>query len=215
MTTQEEIQKITEERDALQNTLDALYSEAPAEAGFSMNFQISHDVIGPAQVTFRGARAGEWMRVMTQAREFTAYAIKNGWKFKSAPQAAPPPKAAPVEGSTASHVTTPPVLDATVPPPPEGKEWKYVDVQQIKILPQPDDKVKIEFWNPGRKYAEEILNCKTERAAGILKHVTSAPVTVAANLSVPVRVYYVLGKEKANKPGEYWHDVYHVRPDNF
>lgn len=205
MTTQDEIKKLSDERDTLQKTLEDLYAEAPAEAGFSMNFQMAHPIVGNTQVTFRGARAGDGLRVIEQVRTFAATVQKNGWKFNvPAPVPEKVAQAKPENGSKA-------VSGQDVPAAPDGKDWLTVDIQQIKVLPQPDNKVKVEFWNPGRKYPEETVNGTNERGAGILKHVTDKDIRQPQNLSLPCRVYYILGKEKTNKPGEFWHDVYHVR----
>lgn len=187
----------------------------PAEAGFSMNFQLSHDVIGPAQVTFRGTRASDWAYVMTQAKEFSQYAVKNGWKFRQQPQIAPPPKTAPVEPEEELLGDTP--QPASVPPLPDGaKTWLTISISRVVVKPEPGDLVTIEFYASGHKWPDIKANkWKIERAQGMLKHVTSHDVRKAADLSLPCIVYYLNGKEKADKPGEFWKDVYHVRPDNF
>jgi len=214
MTLQEETQAIAEERDRLKSIIDGINTEAPSEAGFSMNFQISHDVIGPAQVTFRGTRSNDWSRVMASAKEFSAYAMANGWKFKQAPQAAPPPKVAPQD-----HDDPQPKQLSTdgVPALPEGaKAWQTISATKVIVKPEPGDLVTIEFYAAGHKWPDLKANkWKLERAQGFLKHVTSHDVRKPAELALSCIVYYLNGKEKADKPGEFWKDVYHVRPDNF
>jgi hypothetical protein len=85
----------------------------------------------------------------------------------------------------------------------------------VKILPQPDNRVTIEFYGNDRKsphnqYADLLVNkWATERAAELMKHVTSAPVTTPAEFSMDCVVYWLEGKEKAN--GGHFKDVYHVR----
>lgn len=102
-----------------------------------------------------------------------------------------------------------------VPPAPDGKQWNTTKIVFVKILPQPDNKVTIEFYGnahkqPHDQYAELLVNkWTTERAAGLMKHVTSAPVTVPAEFALNCTVYWLDGKPKTN--GGFFKDVYHVR----
>lgn len=213
------LQKVTEERDGLTLELERLKInhalEIPNEAGFSMNFQMAHDVIGSAQITLRGARADDWAHVMNQAREFGQYAFKNGWKFKAGPVSAPPPKSAPVEQE--SPVADGDTPQANIPSLPDGyKAWLTIVAARVVVKPEPGDMVTVEFYAAGHKWPDIKANkWKVERAQGLLKHVTSHDVRKPADMSLACTVYYLNGKEKADKPGEFWKDVYHVRPDNF
>lgn len=188
----------------------------PAEAGFSMNFQISHEVIGQAQVTFRGTRSSDWSYVMTQAREFSQYALQNGWKFKVSTPAPPPATngAAAIvreegNGHLAEHIEE---TAARVPEPPAGKVWHTIDAARVVVKPEPDNRVTLEFYESGHKWPDIKANkWKMEQARGLLKHVTSHDPEKAADLSLACRVYYTDGKEKNDKPGEFWKDIGHVR----
>lgn len=217
MDTQEELQKLADERDTLQKTLEDLYAEAPAEAGFSMNFQMAHPVVGNTQVTFRGARAGDALKVIEQVRTFAASVTKNGWKF-NAPTPAPPPTpngAAAIvreegNGQAADHIET---EAARVPEPPAGKVWHTIDAARVVVKPEPDNRVTLEFYESGHKWPDIKANkWKMDQARGLLKHVTSHDPEKAADLSLACRVYYTDGKEKNDKPGEFWKDIAHVRP---
>lgn len=215
MTPQEELQKVVDERDVLKFELESMIGEEiPTEAGFSFNFQVTHELMGTAQATFRRARSNEWPYAMNDAKNFSQYAVKNGWKFKPGPQAAPPPKSAPVEAEDNPQPKE--VQSADVPPAPDGKAWLTLDVARVVVKPEPGDLVTIEFYAPGHKWPDLKANkWKIERAQGLMKHVTSHDVRKAADLSLACVVYYLNGKEKADKPGEFWKDVYHVRPDSF
>jgi hypothetical protein len=109
---------------------------------------------------------------------------------------------------------------AAIPEPPEGKAWQTIDVQQIKVIPQPDGITTLaEFWNPDRQYAEERVKWKSAAVLGLLKHVMTVPVNddgtpKASTLTCPSRVYFTLGKEYTKKSGEKanYHDVGAVRP---
>lgn len=102
-----------------------------------------------------------------------------------------------------------------VPPPPAGKEWITFDANRLVIIPQPDEKVTLEFFAGSDKWPKVKVNkWPWEGATGLLRHVTSADVSKAANLTLSCRVYYTLGKEfklDNGKTGNY-KDVAHVRP---
>ena len=106
-----------------------------------------------------------------------------------------------------------------VPPAANGQPWQTVDVNEVRIEPKADGLVSVEFWNPGRQYAEEYVKWKPENVKGLLKHIMTVPTNDDGTLkpgkhSVNCRVYYSLGKEKTGpnaKPGSRWHDVAHVR----
>lgn len=190
---------------------------APPEAGFSVNF-IMDDPVGCAhQITMRAAFPEEWSYVFAQMKSFKSAAQEHGWQLVSKPKAtpAPPPvanKAAQIMEEAGNHQAAAEQrqVDSAVPPSTTGKPYQTVDVSEVVITPQADGTVEVGFWNPGRKFAEERLKWKTDRVAGLLKHVTSADVTKAQKLALPCRVYFVLGKEKTN--GGNWHDIEHVRP---
>ena len=107
-----------------------------------------------------------------------------------------------------------------VPPAPNGGQWNIVDVTEVRIEPKADGLVSVEFWNPGRQYAEEYVKWQPDRIKALLKHVMTVPVNddgsvKPAKLSCRCRVFFSLGKEKTGpnaKPGSRWHDVAHVRP---
>lgn len=216
MFSEEAIQKLVEERDALQHTIEGLYAEAPAEAGFSMNFQMEHPVVGNTQVTFRGARAGDALKVVDHVRAFAANVTKNGWKFKVATPAPPPtPNGAAAivreegNGHLAAHIEA---EAERIPDPPAGKVWHTIDAARVVIKPEPDSRVTLEFYESGHKWPDIKANkWKMDQARGLLKHVTSHDPKEAADLSLACRVYYTDGKEKNDKPGEFWKDIAHVR----
>ena len=190
----------------------------PPEAGVSVNVAFSATTAGititGGQLTLRAPDQADAGLVLAMLKGIIE---ERGWKFAPAPAQAPPPapnRAAAVARSEGNEPMARGIEQAAaaVPAPPAGKEWQMVDTQEIHITPQVDGLVKVEFWNPGRKWAEEYAKWKPDAVAGLLKHVTDADVNKAQKLACACRVYFLLGKEKNNKPGEYWHDIYHVRP---
>lgn len=204
------------------DVLSALINEAaPPEAGFSMNFHMSHERAGDMGFTFRGARASNALDVWADAEAFIKHIMEKGWKF-NVPQPAPPPvqhKAAEIatqEGNPALAKQIKADYEK-IPPPPEGKEWETIEVSRVVIKPQPGETCDIEFWKPGRKYAE--IRCtkwKNDRAAGLLKHVTSHDVGKPADLALNCVVYWTKGREYQKQDGTkaHYQDVGHVRPQS-
>ena len=97
--------------------------------------------------------------------------------------------------------------------------WNIYPASFVKILPQPDNKVTIEFYGKDRKqphndYPELKVNkWDVAQAAGLMKHVTSADVSKAAEFSLNCSVYWLEGKEYTTKDGGKGHykNVSHVR----
>lgn len=197
----------------------------PYEAGFSTNFYLSHPIMGRQQFTFRGAFATDWGYVMDEIRTFIKHAQEKGWKLEGealAPATAPQPDPAARVALEAGNKAMAAELQAqgeAVPASQNGQAWQTVDVNEIRIEPKADGLVSVEFWQTGRKYAEEYVKWKPENVKGLLKHVMTVPVNDDGSLKPAVvgchcRVYFTLGKEKTGpnaKPGSRWHDVAHVR----
>jgi hypothetical protein len=107
-----------------------------------------------------------------------------------------------------------------VPPAPGGKQYNISEIAYIKILPQPGDKITIEFYGDDRKtphndFASVKINkWDIGRTTGLMKHVTSADVTKPAEFMCRCRVYWTEGKEykKADGGTGNYKDVHHVRP---
>ena len=189
----------------------------PAEAGFSANFHLTHEKTGPIQFTFRGATSSEWHAVMRDISEFTQHMKALGYRF-NVPQSAPPPipnKAVEIMAEAGNHESAQALKEIAerIPDPPQGKQWQTITAARVVIKPEPGDLVTLEFYEPNHKWPDIKANkWKHDRASGLLKHVTSADVSKAADLSLGCVVYYVNGAEKKDKPGEYWKDIYHVLP---
>ena len=197
----------------------------PYEGGFSTNFYLTHQVAGRQQFTLRGAYAHDWQYVMEQEKHFIEFMREKGWKMEGEhnPAAAPQPDPAARIAMEAGNKVMAQEIQAqaeAVPPAPNGAQWQTVDVNEIRIEPKADGMVSVEFWQTGRKYAEEYVKWKPENIIGLLKHVMTVPANddgsiKPAVLSCKCRVYFTLGKEKTGpnaKPGSRWHDVAHVRP---
>ena len=102
-----------------------------------------------------------------------------------------------------------------VPPAPAGKEWITADIDRMTVVPQPDDKVTLEFYEGDKKWPScKINKWKIADAQALMKHVTSADLSKAANLTVHCKVYWVEGKEFTMPDGKTGHykNVSHCRP---
>ena len=106
-----------------------------------------------------------------------------------------------------------------VPPAPDGKQWNTYSAAFVKILPQPEERVTIEFYGkdhkqPHNDYPELKVNKWTlAQAAGLMKYVTSADVSKPAEFALNCTVYWLEGKEYTSTNGEKRHykNVSHVR----
>lgn len=200
---------------------EAYETRQPAEAGFSCNFQIQHEKCGNMQVTFRGATAHQWAHVMADAEAFVRHMSGKGWHFPAQPTIAPPPTASKAETIVSAEQGATPeakqavkaiaASDAAIPPAPEGKEYKTVEIETVVIAPQPDDKTTIEFYGKGHKFPDlKASKWSIDRAAALLRHVTSAEVGKPAKLALACRAYYTDGRPNQN--GQPFKDIQHVRP---
>lgn len=102
-----------------------------------------------------------------------------------------------------------------VPDPPKGKTWEIFEADRLVILPQPDEKVTLEFYAGTDKYPKVKVNkWPWEGAQGLLRHVTSADVSKPAILSCKCKVYWTEGKQFTMDNGKTGHykDVAHIRP---
>jgi hypothetical protein len=188
----------------------------PHEAGFSTNFFLSHPLMGRQQFTFRGAFATDWVYVMEELKSFIKHMQDKGWKLEgetlvqaSAPQPDPAAKIA-LEADNKQMAKELQTEYEAVPPAPDGKQWQTYQADIVKVLPQPDNRVTLEFWGAGRKYPDlKVVKWKLESANGLMKHVTSEPMDKAAEYKLACVVYYTHGKEF--EPGKFYKDVAHVR----
>jgi hypothetical protein len=86
---------------------------------------------------------------------------------------------------TAGNPPAPAGNGAGAPPPPGGNApaapattGGAIAIQQVKVLPQPDGKSKVEFWNPGRKYAELNIVMMPDKVAKMFSDGTGAAWTL-------------------------------------
>jgi len=195
----------------------------PAEAGFSTNMYLAHPIMGRQQFTFRGAVSDEWGFVLKDVERFCETMRAKGWKFDGEVNAALPTAAAPTPPADVKIVATEYKAAAaemqkeyeTVGNPPTGKTWIMFDATIVKVLPQPDEKVTLEFYAPDKKFPGVKVNkWKIPAADGLMKYVTSESMAKAAEYKLPCRVYYTEGAEGKTADGKvfHWKDVSHVRP---
>jgi hypothetical protein len=86
------------------------------------------------------------------------------------------------------------------------------EVTSINILPQPDDKVSLEFIKEGMKWPVcKVNKWKVENAVNLLESVTSQDLTKPAEVKVTCKVYWAQGNETAPGSGKYYKNVKFVR----
>lgn len=104
---------------------------------------------------------------------------------------------------------TEPVYEPIKEDVPAGIESS--EVTSINILPQPDNKVTIEFVKEGLKWPVAKINkWPVERVTEFLAEVTSQDVTKAAEVKVDCVVFWKQGKEFA--PGKFYKDILKAVP---
>jgi hypothetical protein len=125
---------------------------------------------------------------------------------KDLPQAAPP-KPTPVTDEFEKTFPEPVYEDAEF----EGLEM--MTASSMKILPLPDDRVKLEFWDGGQYPVISVNKWKIADAQGLLKHVTTQDVSKADEVKVAMKIYWEPGAEFVfkGKTGRY-KNVKHIRP---
>lgn len=198
------------------------YKDFP-EAPFSDTFKWV-DVDGfEHMVTIRSWSANSGMGAIAATKKLIEDAGGKPANVRPQPAAAPQPDPAAKAALEAGNKQLAAELQTqgeAVPAAPNGQAWNTVDVNEVRIEPKADGFVSVEFWQTGRKYAEEYVKWKPENVKALLRHIMTVPVSddgtiKPAILSCPCRVYFTLGKEKTGpnaKPGSRWHDVAHVRP---
>jgi hypothetical protein len=125
---------------------------------------------------------------------------------KDLPQAAPP-KATPVSDEFDKAFPKDPVYEDT-----EFEGLEMMTASSIKVLPQPDEKVTLEFYDGGQYPVIKVNKWKVADAQALLKHVTSQDVSKASEVGVSVKIYWEEGAEYEfrGKIGRY-KNVKHLR----
>ena len=132
----------------------------------------------------------------------------------SAPAVPAPVKIAQEEGNAALAAEMQATITA-IPEPPAGKAWITFDADIVQVLPQPDNKVSLQFFAAGKQYPGVKVNkWQTDSVQGLMKYVTAEDMSKAAEYRLRCRVYYTEGKEGKTQDGKTFHykDVAHVRP---
>lgn len=197
-----------------QTTKQELYIEAPqAEAGFSASWQMRDTHGQPVTLTMRALSAGEWRALLGTRAQMVETALKSGWALMSeaprqSPQATVPASAPALESPHGAQSTTP-VTDF------DTDGLYCTEVARVVCRPEPGDKVSIEFYEDGHKFADfKVGKAPLVRAGGLMKHVAHlVDITRAVDVSVRLNVWWKYGNEYTNQKGETkrYRDVMHVR----
>jgi len=197
--------------NTLINTLDQLSS-----INAFADVQIGNETV-KIQITSRHGITAELLAADVEAF-INAFAIVRTNHPKPELPTPSAPKADPASAAVAS--TNPEMAAALqkqyeeVGNPPAGKTWLTFDAEIVKVLPQPDNKVTIEFYGAADKYPRVKVNkWKLEQADGLMKYVTSETMAKAAEYKLHCRVFYTEGNAYTTTDGKSGHykDVAHVR----
>ena len=184
-----------------------IMEDTPPESQFSMNWQMIDGYGGNVQITMRATRLAEWGDVLKARKEFCTTAQEHGWTF---PGALKPTATAP------SPIVAPPGVQLVVTPPPVAPAVQAaagvqtLTAASMKVTPLPEGKVKIEFWNPGREWAEITATKTPEQAAAMLgSGWTVAHFKTAQVYALPVTIEW-RNSERLNRAGKPFKDILKV-----
>jgi hypothetical protein len=193
------------------------------EAPFSDTFKWVDEQGYEHMTTIRGWQFQTMLSTIQRATSMIA--DFNGRPINNRPHPAPAPlpdKAAAIAMEAGNKELAQQLQEsaADVPAAPDGKQWNTYGASFVKILPQPDNKVTIEFYGKDRKtphndYPELKVNkWDVSQAQGLMKHVTSADVSKPAEFALSCTVYWLDGKEYTSTNGDKrrYKNVAHVRP---
>jgi hypothetical protein len=193
------------------------------EAPFSDTFKWLDAEGYEHMLTIRGWEGGAMLKAVERAKEFIA--AQGGKPVRSRPADAPAPTPDPavkiaLEEGNKQMAAELQEAGLEIPPAPAGKQYQVSDIAFVKILPQPGDRINIEFYSDDRKTPHndfpsiKATKYDVGRAMGLLKHVTSADVTKPAEFMCRCKVYWTEGKEykKADGGTGHYRDIHHVRP---
>lgn len=179
-----------------------------AEAGISNNFYLVHKETGAeVQVTIRWPNLWDFESFNHYATEYLKAKAVTGWRIKT--RNVETPFVSPTTPAQAAIETGKAAPEPVGQPAPQGALSKAINI--IKVLPQPGDKVNVEFWQTGRKYAELYAKgWSLDRVRNLLSTVTKHDPAKPAELPLNCTVTYTLGKEY--KPGKHYEDVQAIYP---
>lgn len=181
---------------------------APPESQFSMNWTMLDGYGANVQLTMRANHLAEWPDVFRTRAAFLELAQKNGWTFTTRAQApAPHPTVAapaPVGGPVAP----------VAPVAASDNGTQAVTTNLLKIEPLSTGKVKLGFWNAGRKYAEITAHKLPAEALALLRTTgqwTMEQMQKAGEYTLPVRIEW-RASENTNTNGNPYKNIVAVHP---
>lgn len=183
------------------------------EAGASLNVEVLDADGIRTQLTLRAESASDWLALLRERKAFIEAARKNGWIITrtTAPASAPTPPSTPapaLESPNGSPAATP-VADF------DTAGLYCTEVGRVVCRPEPGDKVTIEFFEDGHKWADfKVGKAPLARAGGLMKHVAHlVDITRAVEVTARINVWWKYGKEYVKDDGTTgkYKDVMHVR----
>lgn len=193
----------------------------PAEAGFSINWNMIDASGISTQVTMRGAMVGDWPEVMRQRAAFLERAKKGGWTVNSAAKPAgslmPTPTSATERAEASGKGTLPP----PTPVAPSGGAVAGANgilemhVSKMQVEPQADGKVKVSFFEPGHRFPDIY---STRLATQWVKDLsatgawTTEHLQTAGEYPVSFKIAYTLS-QKLNTKGNPYKDIASIKFD--
>jgi hypothetical protein len=194
----------------------------PAEAGFSLNWTMLDADGCNVQITMRAAHVTGWKDVMVERHGFIARALKAGWTtrgVKAAPETTPAERAADLGHAAPSQ---PAAAQAPKPangnghapvsqaPVAAGKQVIELVAAKVEIAPQPDGKVKLNFFEAGHKYPDIYAVKPAAAWSQMLNWDVAEFGKVQAFEGLAMKVGYTLS-DKLNSVGNPYKDLAYIK----
>jgi hypothetical protein len=192
----------THEKDMIEMPFEV----AEPEAGFSLNWQMVDGFNATVQVTMRTAHVYNWPDVMKHRADFMEKAVAKGWNVPGRLPSATPPAAV----ATTATPTAPRPSAALAPVQPSGgKEILTLVATKMEVMPKPDGKVELKFFEQGHKFPDIYATGAVENMVKLLTPTGQwtaemlSQATTYEGLAYTVR--YTLGK--LNSKGNPYKDI--------
>lgn len=184
----------------------------PAEAGISLNWRMTDPEGCDVQFTMRGTFADDWKYVVSMRRDLVIAAKKNGWTAQGAQTTQPRPTEDPVSDAGPKQgqpKPSPKHTPVTGGGTQGGKAIQVFKADKVVIEPKPDGKVRVNFWQTGRKYADLYGTKSADKWADLFGWDESA-FSEPETYGVSVEVGYTLS-DKTNDKGNPYKDIEYIK----
>ena len=184
-----------------------------AELGVSLNFKLDGRTVRDVQITMRGVSHNDADEVMAH---FKAMFEAHNWNFAEARQAAPPPATSAVQAAQEvgkGNAAPAPVAPQAAPVAPAQSGPLTMSIVKLSMLPKPDGKCQVSFFESGHKFPDIYSTKKVEDWVKFMAPTggwTAEHFAAVAEYDVAVVVTYTLS-EKLNTKGNRYKDLASVK----